>query len=180
MTTKPESPPRPGIDWRGLATSLLVSLLAIFSALVIGAGVILVTSGSASPNRSPGVCDAVGEIQSVYVLCKAYGGLFVGALGNPRAIANTLVEATPYILAGLAVALGFKCGLFNIGAEGQIIMGSMAAAVAGAMFVGLPMIIHLPLALLAGVLSGALWGAVPGFLRARTGAHEVITTIMLN
>jgi simple sugar transport system permease protein len=163
-----------------MALNLLVALLAIFTALLIGALVILATSGTANPNRSPGVCDAVGEIQSVYVLCKAYSGLFVGALGNPRAIANTLVEATPYILAGLAVALGFKCGLFNIGAEGQIVMGSMAAAVAGAMFVGLPMIIHLPLALIAGILSGAMWGAIPGFLRARTGAHEVITTIMLN
>ncbi|MFO7167884.1 MAG: ABC transporter permease [Chloroflexota bacterium] len=159
MATGTDAAPRAGIDWRQLLTDLLVPLLAIFTALAIGALIIFATGAS------------VGA---------AYSGLFNGALGNPRAIANTLVEATPYILAGLAVALGFKGGLFNIGAEGQIIMGSIFSAVAGYMIVGLPAFIHLPLALLAGVLGGALWGAIPGFLRAKAGAHEVITTIMLN
>ncbi len=92
----------------------------------------------------------------------AYSGLLAGALGSQIAIANTLVEATPYILAGLAVALGFKCGLFNIGVEGQLGMGAICAAVAGAAFVGMPAIIHLPLAILAGVgldmLLRRLWG----------------------
>jgi simple sugar transport system permease protein len=82
-------------------------------------------------------------------------------------------------LTGLAVALAFKCGLFNIGAEGQVALGSLAAAYVG-YSVHAPAIIHLPLTLAAGMLGGFLWGAVPGFLKARTGAHEVITTIMMN
>jgi ABC-type uncharacterized transport system permease subunit len=148
-----------GINWRQLLIELLVPLLAIITALAIGAVIIIATGAD---------------------IGKAYGGLFVGALGNPKAIANTLVEATPYIFAGLAVALGFKGGLFNIGAEGQLAMGAMFTAVAGAAFLGLPMIIHLPLALLIGMIGGALWGGLAGILRAKTGAHEVITTIMLN
>ena len=159
MATKTEPVLRPGIDVRQLLTELLVPLLAIFSALLIGALIILATGASVT---------------------RAYSGLFNGALGTPQAIANTLVETTPYILGGLAVALGFKGGLFNIGVEGQIIMGSLFSAVVGFAVTGLPGIIHAPLALLAGVIGGALWGAIPGFLRAKTGAHEVITTIMLN
>jgi general nucleoside transport system permease protein len=148
-----------GVNWRGLLIELLVPLLAIVTALAIGALIIVATGAS------------IGA---------AYSGLFFGALGTPQALANTLVEATPYIFAGMAVALGFKCGLFNIGVEGQLGIGSMCAAVAGYALIGLPLIIHLPLAILAGALGGALWGAVPGYLRAKTGAHEVITTIMLN
>lgn len=148
-----------GINWRDLLVELLVPLLAIVTALVIGALIIWATGAGVTA---------------------AYSGLFFGALGTPKALANTFVEATPYIFAGLAVALGFKCGLFNIGVEGQLGMGAMFAAVAGYTLVGLPLLIHLPLAILAGALGGALWGAIPGFLRARTGAHEVITTIMLN
>lgn len=171
MSSTPENVSQPGnqpnaevvarfsINWRQLLIELLIPLLAIFTALVIGALVIALTGASVTA---------------------AYGGLFRGALGSPQAIANTLVESTPYILAGLAVALGFKCGLFNIGAEGQLAMGSLFAAVAGFMITGLPLIIHLPLALVIGALGGALWGGIAGFLRARTGAHEVITTIMLN
>ena len=147
------------IDWRRVLIDLLVPLLAIFTALVIGAVIIFITGAN---------------------VVAAYSGLFRGALGSPRAIANTLVESTPYIFAGLAVALGFKCGLFNIGAEGQLAMGSLFAVVAGASIHGLPMIIHLPLAIVCGWIGGALWGGIAGFLRAKTGAHEVITTIMLN
>jgi simple sugar transport system permease protein len=146
------------INWSALLVEALVPLLAIFTALVIGALVILAAGAD---------------------VFKAYGGLFMGAFGSVRAIADTLTESTPYIFAGLAVTLGFKCGLFNIGAEGQLAMGSMAAAVAGFAITGLPIFIHLPLAIIIGALGGALWGAIPGFLRAKTGAHEVITTIML-
>lgn len=176
MSTTPDSPPRNAVppegahspaagssrytvNWRNLLTELLVPILAIFTALAIGALIILATGAS---------------------VAAAYSGLFFGALGSPLALANTLVEATPYIFAGMAVALGFKCGLFNIGVEGQLGMGAIFAAVAGYAITGLPLIIHLPLAILAGALGGALWGAIPGFLRAKTGAHEVITTIMLN
>ncbi len=150
---------RPSIDIRQTMTDLLVPALAIFTALVIGAVIIFFSGAS---------------------VAAAYSGLFSGALGSPKAIANTLVEATPYILAGLAVAIGFKCGLFNVGAEGQIIAGSLGSAIVGAATIPIPGFIHLLLALLAGALCGAFWGAIPGILRARTGAHEVITTIMLN
>jgi simple sugar transport system permease protein len=155
----PAAAARPGINWRDLLIDLLIPALAAVTALVIGA-IIIVATGA----------DVV----------LAYSGLFAGAFGSSQAITNTLVEATPFIFAGLAVALGFKCGLFNIGVEGQLGIGSMVAAVAGFAITGLPLVIHLPLALLAGLLGGALWGALPGYLRAKTGAHEVITTIMLN
>lgn len=158
MATEVQQPPRQ-VDVRALVLRAAVPLLAIFTALVIGALIIFATGAS---------------------VAEAYSGLFNGALGSPRAIAGTLVESTPYMLAGLAVAVGFKCGLFNVGAEGQLIIGSLAAAVAGSALPGLPILIHLPLALLAGALGGALWGAIPGLLRARTGAHEVIVTIMMN
>jgi simple sugar transport system permease protein len=86
----------------------------------------------------------------------------------------------PYIFAGLAVALGFRSGLFNIGAEGQIGVGWIVAVIVGFSFTGLPAVIHLPLSILAGAVAGGLWAAIAGLLKAKTGAHEVITTIMLN
>lgn len=86
----------------------------------------------------------------------------------------------PYVFLSLGVAVGFKAGLFNIGVEGQFYIGAISAAWAGQALHGLPAIIHLPLALLAGAAGGALWAAIPGFLKARTGAHEVINTIMMN
>ncbi len=111
---------------------------------------------------------------------EAYLGLFEGMLGSRRAVVETCVASIPYMLAGLSVALGFHAGLFNIGAEGQFYIGALGAAVAGYMAVGWPAWLHLPLALAAGVLGGALWGAIPGILKARFGAHEVINTIMMN
>jgi simple sugar transport system permease protein len=95
-------------------------------------------------------------------------------------LSESLVTSTPYIFAGLAVALGFKCNLFNIGAEGQLYIGALASVWIGYAVTGLPAIIHLPLAFLGGAAAAALWGAIPGYLRARTGAHEVINTIMMN
>ncbi len=156
---------------RSFATAFLrgalVPLLAILTALLVGAIIIWFSAPADRGTRFE-------------VVVAAYRGLFLGAFGGRQAIANTLVEATPYILAGLAVAVAFKCGLFNIGAEGQLFLGALAAATVGASQLGLPAIIHLPLALLAGALAGGIWAAIPGYLRARTGAHEVITTIMLN
>ncbi len=100
----------------------------------------------------------------------------------PGQLEDTIVRAIPFIIAGLAVALGFKAGLFNIGAEGQLYIGATCAAVVGFVgtFAGLPAFIHIPLVLIAGIIGGALWGLIPGTLKAYTGAHEVITTIMLN
>ncbi len=154
-------------QFRALLRGAVVPLLAILTALLIGAVIIWFSAPEDRGTRFE-------------VVLTAYRGLFLGAFGGRQPIANTLVEATPYILAGLAVALAFKCGLFNIGAEGQLFIGALASVTVGFSITGLPAIIHLPLALAAGALAGGLWGAIPGYLRAKTGAHEVITTIMLN
>ena len=112
----------------------------------------------------------------------AYSALFEGAVGSGTAIARSVARATPYIMAALAVAFGFKAGLFNIGAEGQLLVGALAAAWVGTFsgLADLPGVLVVPLLLIAGTLAGLLWGAIPGLLKARTGAHEVIVTIMLN
>ncbi len=110
----------------------------------------------------------------------AYWGLLQGALGDLGALSRTLRRATPFIFTGLSVAFAFKAGLFNIGASGQFMIGTICSVAVGINFEGLPGIIHLPLALLAGILGGALWGAIAGWLKVWRGAHEVITTIMLN
>jgi ABC-type uncharacterized transport system permease subunit len=118
----------------------------------------------------------------------AYGGLLCGGLGlgctegeNPALqISNTIVFTIPLITAGVAVALPFRAGLFNIGAEGQLLAGSVACTAIGIKFAGLPAPILLPMVLIGGMLAGAVWAGVPGVLKATVGAHEVVTTIMLN
>lgn len=115
-----------------------------------------------------------------YDALAAYGGMFTGALGSPTAIGRTLLNAVPFVFAGLSVAFAFKGGLFNIGGEGQLFLGAVTSAWIGLALADWPGIALMPLALLAGGLAGALWGAVAGALKAYTGAHEVITTIMLN
>lgn len=146
---------------------MVVPVLAVFTALVVGAILIWLSTGDASK------------------IVQAYWGLLIGSLGSPKAVSETIVWATPYIFAGLAVALGFKCGLFNIGAEGQLLVGSLTsvwAAYALPHLLGfdIPAIIHIPLCIAAGILGGLVWGAIPGFLKAKTGGHEVINTIMMN
>lgn len=110
----------------------------------------------------------------------AYRALLDGAFGSRNAIGETLVKMTPLILTGLSYAFAARAGLINIGAEGQLYMGGILATVAGTGFAGLPMILHVPLALTAGFLGGALWGAVVGYLKVRFSANEIITTVMLN
>lgn len=109
-----------------------------------------------------------------------YGKLFSGTLGNPYGIAQVLFKATPLIFTGLAVAFGFRAGLFNIGAQGQLYMGAFLTAYLGFTLVSLPGFILIPLCILGGMIGGALWAAIPGILKAKRGAHEVITTIMMN
>lgn len=153
---------------RAVATSfdvqeiVIVPLLAVIVALIVG-GIVMLVTGVAP--------------QSV---AQSYAALFTGSVGSIYAISETLTAATPLTLAALGIALGFKAGLFNIGAEGQIIIGGVAAVIVGFSFPGLPIYIHLPLALAAGALGGAAWASIAGVLRAATGAHEVILTIMLN
>lgn len=111
---------------------------------------------------------------------EAYGALIDGALIGKRAIAETLIYSAPLILGGLAFALSYRAGLFNIGIEGQLITGGFIAGLVGAWDLGLPGPVYVPLALLSGAIGGAIWGFIPGILKAKAGAHEVITTIMLN
>jgi simple sugar transport system permease protein len=184
--------------------TLLVPLLAVFTGLVIGAIVIAITDATvvaAFRNffRAPGTA-----LRATWqAVSTAYGALFHGSIGSPAEIyhaiqvyratgengpllqafwpiTESLVASTPYIFAGLAVALGFRCGLFNIGAEGQFFIGALCSAWAGYKLIGIPWFIHLPLAVLAGAAGGALWASVPGILKATTGGHEVVNTIMMN
>ncbi len=141
---------------------VIVPLVAVALALLVG-GIVMLATGVAP--------EAIG---------RSYMALFTGSMGSLYAISETLTAAAPLILAGLGLALGFRAGLFNIGAEGQIAVGGMVALVVGFSFPGLPLFVHLPLALLGGALGGAAWASIAGWLRAATGAHEVITTIMLN
>ncbi|MEX2011879.1 MAG: ABC transporter permease [Chloroflexota bacterium] len=110
----------------------------------------------------------------------AYSALLQGALGSPTGIFNTILQATPLVLGGLAVGIGFKAGLFNIGGYGQFLLGATAAAGVGAALATAPAPIGMIAALAAGMLAGAAWGWIPGALKAWSGAHEVVTTIMLN
>jgi simple sugar transport system permease protein len=109
----------------------------------------------------------------------AFGALFQGVFSKPKYISNTIIKATPIILTGLSVAFAFKTGLFNIGAEGQYIVGTIAATVVG-IKLNLPAIVQVPAIILAGVIAGALYGGIVGLLKAKFGIHEVITSIMLN
>ena len=153
-----------GIIKQAVSAPLLVPILAILTAMVVGGVIIALVGGNPFA---------------------AYIGLGQGAFGSFKALSETAVWATPYIFAGLAVALAFKGGLFNIGAEGQLALGAVASAWFGyalpdILGFSLPAIIHIPLAVGMGVLAGALWAAIPGALKAYTGGHEVINTIMMN
>ncbi|MDX1990940.1 MAG: ABC transporter permease [bacterium] len=116
-----------------------------------------------------------GRVQTIYANLGSRVLLFF-----PDSLEETLRRAIPYIIAGLAVTLGFKAGLFNIGAEGQLYIGAIFGVFVGYSVSGLPALVHIPLMLIAGVIGGGLWGMIPGALKAFTGAHEVISTIMLN
>ncbi|MBS3974888.1 MAG: ABC transporter permease [Actinobacteria bacterium] len=109
---------------------------------------------------------------------KAFLALLDGSFGGPRQIGDTMLRATPLIFTGLAVAYGFRAGLFNIGAEGQLFMGGLVAAWLGLLLAGLPPVVTIPTIIVAGMISGAAWAFVPAVLKARVGAHEVITTMM--
>lgn len=110
----------------------------------------------------------------------AYTAMFQGAFGGPRQIGETLLRATPLIFTGLAVAYGFRAGLFNIGAEGQLFMGGLAAAFVGYSLAGLPWAVSVPVTLVAAGLAGAAWAFGPAIMKAKIGAHEVITTMMFS
>jgi len=174
-----------------------VPFLAIFTGLLLGAVIIVLTTPEFYTAWRQSIFQGLAE--GWRVVATAYSSLFTGAFGDPARIVaslqsgnaeeirkafypffESLVAATPYIFGGLAVALGFRAGLFNIGVEGQIFMGAIFAAYLGYSITGLPALVHIPLAFLGGALGGAIWGFIPGWLKAKTGGHEVINTIMMN
>jgi len=106
--------------------------------------------------------------------------LVYGSVGNSVNLSSTLVKSVPHALTGLSVALAFRAGLFNIGGEGQLYVGAAGAAWIGALDIGLPSAVHLPLTIATGCTFGAIWGGIAGWLKASRGVHEVINTIMLN
>ncbi len=175
----------------------VVTFLAVVVGLLVGALLIVVTT-PATLHAWSHVFSAPGHTLNVTLstIGNAYGALFAGSIFSPSTvghalstgsgwtavftpISETLVSATPLILAGTGVAIGFSTGVFNIGGQGQFIAGALAATYVG-FGVHLPIGIHLPLVILAGAAGGAVAGFIPGILKARTGAHEVIVTIMLN
>lgn len=110
----------------------------------------------------------------------AYSAMFTGAFGGWRQIGETLIRATPLVFTGLAVSYGFRAGLFNIGAEGQLFLGGLAAAFVGLAVAGLPLAASLPIIILSAFLAGAAWAFIPALMKAKLGAHEVITTMMFS
>ncbi len=179
------------------SSSITYIILAIVCGLILGGILVVLTSKGVYAAFKVSIGDGIAT--ALGLVWDTYSSLFLGSVGNPAKIIaafqsgdskainsalfpffESLVTSTPYIFSGLAVALGFRTGLFNIGAEGQIFMGAIMASWAGYYFKGLPSIVHVPLALGIGALAGALWGFVPGLLKAKTGAHEVINTIMMN
>lgn len=176
---------------------ITVTILAIISGLILGGLLVAITTEEVYQAFDisfwEGIKSGAGAAWSTYE------ALFYGSVGNPSKIIDalrsgdaldirrafnpffeSLVVSTPYIFAGLSVALGFRVGLFNIGAEGQLFIGAATTVSAAIFLKGLPAIIHIPISLLAGFIGGGLWGFIPGWLKAKTGAHEVINTIMMN
>ena len=139
--------------------TIIPQLIAVTIALLVGALVLVATGFSP---------------------LEAYGALITGAFGDVYGVGQTLTQTTPILFTALAFLFAFKAGLFNIGAEGQLLVGAFAAAIVGIYLDGLPSIIHIPLALLAGAFFGGLWALIPALLKTELGAHEVITTMMLS
>ena len=144
---------------KSLLRELLFPLIAVIAAFLVG-GVIVWMVGD--------------DPLLVYEL------FFTSAFGSVEGVGYTLFYATPLIFTGLAVSVAFKCGLLNIGAEGQLVAGAFATAWVGLMLPGWPALLVTVLAMIAAVAMGGLWAGIPGVLKARFGAHEVITTIMMN
>ncbi len=165
VTAQGQSRSAAPFSWQRVWSGVWPAVASVVLALVIAGAVITITGA-----------DPVA----------AYRALVEGALlregtaTRPTAFLETLVSATPYLVLALGISLGFAAGLFNIGAEGQLYMGALASVVVGFALSGLPWIVHLPLALVAGVLAGALWAGIAGWLKAARGAPEVVVTIMLN
>lgn len=148
---------------------IAVPLLSFVLALLVGAVIIVVSSTLVLKNPFDPTLPLT-----------AYAALAQGALGSYDSLVTTLVQTTPLLLAGMGVGIGFRAGLFNIGAQGQFLMGALGSVATAALMPSAPSIVAIPAALAGGMLVGAAWGFVPGLLKAISGAHEVVTTIMMN
>ena len=147
---------------------LALPVISIVLSVLVGSLVIIFSEWLVNGQLQPGLA------------IDAYAALIEGSVGSERAILNTLVATAPLLLGGLSVGLAFKAGLFNIGAQGQFLMGALGAVAVGAALRESPAVLGIPLSLAAGMALGAFWGFIPGVLKAVSGAHEVVTTIMLN
>jgi ABC-type uncharacterized transport system permease subunit len=147
---------------------LALPFISIVLSVVVGSLVIIASEWLVTSELKPGLA------------FDAFAALVEGSVGSPQAVVNTLVTSMPLILGGLSVGLAFKAGLFNIGAQGQFMMGALGSVIVGVQLRESPAVVAVPAALAAGMLFGAVWGFIPGFLKATSGAHEVVTTIMLN
>ncbi len=169
---------RPRPEW---VTTLIITVASLILAFLVSAVVMVVSDAEVAATwtyffAQPG--DALSA--SWDKISSTLYAMYVGSMGSWVAITNTTAEAAPLICAGLGVAVAFRAGLFNIGAQGQAMVGALSGAFVGFTVTGLPLAIHLPLVIIVGLLAGAVWGAIVGVLKARTGAHEVIVTIMMN
>ncbi len=152
-----------------LRTAIVLPLVAVVMAFIVGS--VFIYAADLIANK--GALDLGKPLV-------AYKALISGSLLSLQAIIDTLVAASPLIFGGLAVALGFKAGLFNIGVQGQLLIGVLCSVAVGVALADQPVLVAAPLAFAAGTLGGAAFGFIPGFLKAVSGAHEVVTTIMLN
>ena len=174
---KPTRRPIGAADW---IPTVKTTIAAFVLALLIGA-VLIAFSSQAVLETLPYFFSYPWDFfsEAAHAIGESYWALITGSVGSTSAMGTTLVRSAPLICAGLGVTLAFRAGLFNIGAQGQLILGALASGYVGFTW-DLPPGIHLLAALVAGLLGGALWGGIAGVLKARTGAHEVITTIMMN
>ncbi|MBB1509440.1 ABC transporter permease [Tessaracoccus sp. MC1756] len=168
--------PRPA--W---VTSTIITVASLILAFIVGSFVMVFTDAEVASTwgyffsrPSDALAASWDKISATFY------AMWVGSMGSWVAITNTTAEAAPLICAGLGVAVAFRAGLFNIGAQGQAMLGGLTAAFIGFSIKGLPIFIHLPLAIVVGIVAGAIWGGIVGLLKAKTGAHEVIVTIMMN
>jgi ABC-type uncharacterized transport system permease subunit len=171
------------------AGNALLSVLAVVASFIVGGILIAVSSPEVQTTVTYITARPADFLSALWnAVFGAYDAMFRGAIFNYKAlsfvqmvkpITETLAYATPITMAGLGLAVAFRSGLFNIGATGQIIFGAMFAGWVG-IYVDLPFYLHFPLAVLAGIIGGGLFGALVGLLKATTGANEVIVTIMLN
>ncbi|WP_052462114.1 ABC transporter permease [Nigerium massiliense] len=176
----PEPQTTRGSFWERHGRSWAVTAMSIVLALLVGAIVMIVSDPEVVTQYAYLFTAPQLPLGASWAkVSSAYSALFFGAVGSPYALAMTTAQAAPLICAGLGVGLGFRAGLFNIGAQGQAVIAAILAAWVG-FALPMPPVLHLVVAVLAGLVGGAVWGGIVGFLKARTGAHEVIVTIMMN